>query len=137
MPRSIGLTCPECKHYEVVPARDDTKLSCPNCQCHWGDIKELKDIFENCPACQCRQFYLSKDFNQFLGCMIMLIGIVLVPFTYGLSLPVFALIDWILHKRVATIINCYKCGCEFRGFSNTRGFKPFLHHIGLKYDKYR
>ena len=67
----------------------------------------------------------------------MIVGIVLVPLTYGLSLPVFALIDWFLHKRVPTIINCYKCGCEFRGFKNEEKFKPFLHHIGLKYDKYR
>jgi len=67
----------------------------------------------------------------------MLIGIILVPWTYGLSLPVFASIDWLLHKRVATIVNCYKCGTEFRGFSNLKHFKPFMHPIGLKYDKYR
>ncbi len=65
----------------------------------------------------------------------MLIGIVLVPITYGLSLPAFALIDWFLHRRVATVINCYKCGSEFRGFKNENDFKPFMHHIGLKYDK--
>jgi len=67
----------------------------------------------------------------------MIVGISLVPFTYGLSLPVFALIDWYLHKKIPTIINCYKCGCEFRGFANKKKFKSFLHHIGLKYDKYR
>ena len=67
----------------------------------------------------------------------MVVGIVLVPLTYGLSLPVFALVDWILHKKVPTLINCYKCGAEFREFPNKKGFKPFLHHIGLKYDKYR
>lgn len=67
----------------------------------------------------------------------MLIGILLVPLTYGLSLPVFALVDWLLHRKVPTIINCYKCGTEFRGFKNEKSFKPFLHHIGLKYDKFR
>ncbi len=68
----------------------------------------------------------------------MLVGIVLVPFTYGLSLPVFALVDWFLVRRVETLINCYKCASEFRGFKDDASrFKPFIHQIGLKYDKYR
>jgi len=67
----------------------------------------------------------------------MIIGIALVPATYGLSLPVFALMDWLLHRKVPTLINCYKCGSEFRGFNNSKNFKPFMHHIGIKYDKFR
>lgn len=78
-----------------------------------------------------------KDFNQALGCLIMAGGIVLVPFTYGLSLPVFALLDWVLFRRVASFVVCYRCATEFRGFVVPKHFKPFLHHIGLKYDKYR
>ena len=65
------------------------------------------------------------------------IGIVLVPKTYGLSLPVFAFIDWLIYKFVPTIVACYRCGSEFRGFETPKQFKPFMHHIGLKYDKYR
>jgi len=137
MQKTIAHYCAECKQYEVIEIKEQCELICPHCKYHWGDVRDPDSIFEHCPICQCRQFYTSKDFNQFLGCLIMLIGIVLVPFTYGLSLPVFALIDWLLHKRVDTIINCYKCGCEFRGYQNTHGFKSFLHHIGLKYDKYR
>ena len=137
MNRSIACHCTGCKQYGEVALSGKTALSCPHCHNEWGIIKDLSLVFEYCPICRCRQFYTSKDFNQFIGCMIMIVGIVLVPLTYGLSLPVFALIDWFLHKRVPTIINCYKCGCEFRGFKNEEKFKPFLHHIGLKYDKYR
>ena len=111
-------------------------LRCPNCGAEWGSIEGTTQVLEQCPVCRCRQFYLSKDFNQSVGCLIMLIGIILVPFTYGLSLPVFALIDWVLHSKVQTILNCYKCGSEFRGFPRGN-LKPFMHHIGLKYDKYR
>ncbi|MCB9748106.1 MAG: hypothetical protein H6755_06840 [Candidatus Omnitrophica bacterium] len=134
----IARYCQECNEYhslDITPSL--TELTCPHCQTKWGTITNPDDIFDYCPICQCRQFYLSKDFNQFLGCLVMLIGIVLVPFSYGLSLPVFALIDWLLHRRVPYIINCYRCGCEFRHFQTSRKFKPFLHHIGLKYDKYR
>lgn len=68
----------------------------------------------------------------------MLAGIVLVPWTYGLSLPAFALGDFFLRRRVADLIVCYRCGGEFRGFRDeAKRFDPFRHHIGVKYDKVR
>ena len=42
-------------------------------------------------------------------------GAVLVPFTYGLSLPVVFLIDLILYRRVADMAVCYLCRAEYRG----------------------
>ncbi|HCI44069.1 MAG TPA: hypothetical protein DE315_00840 [Candidatus Omnitrophica bacterium] len=136
--KSISRHCPRCKQYAALELHDQTSLNCPRCSARWGRVATLKEIFDSCPVCQCRQFYISKDFNQLLGCLVMLVGIALVPFTYGLSLPVFALFDWLLARRVESLINCYKCGSEFRGFKEeTNRFKPFLHHVGLKYDKYR
>ena len=67
----------------------------------------------------------------------MLIGIALMPLTYGLSLPVFALVDYLLHKRMPTVVNCYKCASEFKNLEIPKHLKSFMHHIGLKYDKYR
>ena len=136
MSYSVARFCDHCKKYGQAAARTEEILCCPNCRAGWGKMGEIKKVLELCPVCQCRQFYLSKDFNQFVGCLIMLLGIVLVPFTYGFSLPVFALIDWLLHRKIPTIVNCYKCGSEFRGFPKGN-LKPFMHHIGLKYDKYR
>lgn len=140
MSNSVTLArhCPQCKHYAVIELHDQAVLNCPHCATEWGRVETLNAIFEYCPVCRGRQFYTSKDFNQFVGCLIMLVGIILVPFTYGLSLPFFALIDWLLFRRVAALINCYKCAGEFRGFKEElKRFKPFIHHIGLKYDKYR
>lgn len=97
----------------------------------------LKTIFDVCPVCRCRQFYLAKDFNQAVGCLVIAVGIMCVPFTYGLSLPVFAVVDWFLFWKVKTMIVCYQCGSEFRGFEISQHLKSFQHHIGLKYDKKR
>ena len=133
----ISRHCPHCKQYGSVDVKPQLILVCPHCAKEWGKVDALENVFEFCPVCQGRQFYVSKDFNQAIGCLIMSIGIVLVPLTYGLSLPIFALVDWLLHKRVPSLINCYKCGTEFRDFSPPKPFRPFLHHIGLKYDKYR
>jgi len=133
----VAHTCKHCKRFGLVEVDNDKTIYCPHCHKEWGRVKNSKDIFDYCPMCPCRQFYISKNFNQFLGCLIMLMGIILVPFTYCLSLPVFALIDWIVYKRVKTIVNCYRCGCEFHDIDTGTRFKPFMHHIGLKYDKYR
>lgn len=138
MSKLIARHCSKCKTYQSIEWTDQQEFHCPECKEEWGHVHNLEDMFDRCPICPCRQFYLSKDFNQLMGCAVMLCGIVLVPWTYGLSLPVFAGIDWLLHKRVPYLINCYRCGCEFHGFDDQhKRFKPFLHHIGLKYDKYR
>ena len=132
----IAAYCPDCRHYNEWDMR--AELSCQKCQKKVGELKNPADVFDRCPVCDARQFYVTKDFNQFLGCAVMVGGIVLVPFTFGLSLPVFALIDWLLYRQVPSIIICYRCAAEFKGFTNDeKRFKPFMHHIGLKYDKYR
>ena len=137
MPATIARHCDQCKAYTVLPAVAGQTLICPQCAKEWGKMPATEFAFETCPVCPCRQFYTVKDFNQILGFAIMAIGIVLVPKTYGLSLPVFAFIDWLIYKKVPTIVACYRCGSEFRGFPIPARFKSFMHHIGLKYDKYR
>ena len=133
---TISRFC-DCKKYIRIDVMDATRLTCPHCQKDWGFIDKVDTVLDRCPVCTCRQFYTDKDFNQIIGFAVMGIGIVLVPMTYGLSLPVFALIDWLIYKQVPKLIACYRCGSEFRGFSIPERLKPFMHHIGLKYDKYR
>ena len=137
MPLTISRNCPHCKQFVSMPVREETDLFCPQCAQILGRVEQLEGIFERCPLCQCNQFYVQKDFNQLLGCFIMLIGIIGVPWTYGLSLPVFALVDWFIYKRIPTIAVCYQCDAEFRGFVVPARFKVFMHHIGEKYDRKR
>jgi len=137
MKPTIAKHCKECKQYHAAPLMEDPIILCPNCHTQWGEVVNRQDVFDFCPICDCRQFYVTKDFNQFLGCFIMFIGIVLVPFTFGLSLPVFALVDWFIYRRVPMVVCCYRCDGEFRNVATDRKFKPYMHHIGLKHDKYR
>ena len=139
MKKSISFTCPQCKHYQTIEIHQNKNipLICAKCAHQTGAVEDIDKVFERCPVCPGRQFYLTKDFNQLIGCLIMLVGIILVPWTYGLSLPVFALIDWLLARKVPSVIVCYRCATEFRGFSPLKTFKTFMHHIGLKYDKFR
>lgn len=69
-----------------------------------------------------------------LGCAVMLVGIILVPFTYGLSLPAFALIDYLIYKRIGDVAVCYRCRAEYRGFAIPAELEPFEHFQGMKYE---
>ena len=137
MSPTIARHCNQCKIYSQLPAINNQPLICPQCQKVWGTFRSKETIFDSCVVCTCRQFYTVKDFNQILGFLVMAVGIILVPWTYGLSLPVFAGIDWLIYKKIPTIVACYRCGSELRGFDIPAHLKPFMHHIGLKYDKYR
>ena len=133
----IARHCGQCKNFAEVEFTSNGKLQCPQCSSLWGEVSEVERVFESCPICQCKQFYRQKDFNQFLGCAVVLVGIILVPWTYGLSLPAVALLDWLLYRKVPFIVVCYRCASEFKGAGVPDGLKPFMHHIGMKYDKYR
>ncbi|MEE8437121.1 MAG: hypothetical protein V3S22_02160 [Candidatus Neomarinimicrobiota bacterium] len=122
-------------------------IECEKC----GETKELKqDLsctaclkpehlnpgldFSVCPVCGCGQFYRKKDFNQALGCSIILVGAVLVPLTYGLSMVVFSLLDYFLYRRIKDSAACYKCRSEFKGISLGDNLEPFNHHVAEIYE---
>ena len=136
MKQTLTYRCGRCKEYSEVDPHQGS-FSCLHCAKPGGRIENLDALFDHCPICQGRQFYLSKEFNRTLGFLILGVSIVLVPWTYGLSLPVCALMDWMLYRRVPTIVTCYQCGALLKGFGTPRHFKPFDHHIGLRYDKVR
>ena len=136
MKQMITYRCPQCRRACDVDSSQG-HFSCLHCGREGGVIGEVATLFQQCPICKCPHFYLSKDFNQILGLFVLSIGIVFVPWTYGLSLPVLALIDWVLYKRVPTVVYCYRCGALFRGFELPGHLKPFSHPIGLRYDRFR
>ena len=93
-------------------------------------------MFEKCPACESSHFYLQKDFNKILGCGIIIVGIIFVPMTYGLSLAVVAFIDLLLYNQVPDSIVCYKCKGEFFGIKVIpKKILPFDHHIAELYEE--
>ena len=135
---SVTWNCPHCENpaVQACPPSGPLALRCPQCSAEHAQITLPLD-FSACPLCRGSQFYRQKDFNRGLGCLIVLIGIFFVPVTHGLSLPTVALIDWLIYRKMPGMAVCYRCGGEFRGMPVPERFKPYMHHIGLKYDKSR
>ena len=69
-----------------------------------------------CAVCSSTRLYRQRDLDRFLGLAVVVVAGVLVPFTYGITLPVvFPDRDLILYRRVAEMGVCYLCRVEYRG----------------------
>lgn len=80
---------------------------------------------------------MEKDFPHALGFLILGIGAVLSFWTYGLSLPVFGLADWLLYRSLPKVKICYLCLAGYRGISVEEEVKAYDPHTGMAYDARR
>lgn len=92
-------------------------------------------VIDRCPVCAKSNFYIQRDFPQQAGCLIVMAGAVLVPWTYGLSLAVVAIIDFILYRFLPDITVCYHCLSKIRGVRPDERHKPFDHNLFEQYLK--
>lgn len=74
-------------------------------------------VLEICAICGSSDLYRMKDFNRKLGLFILVLGIALSFFTYGVSLLLVTIIDWWLYKKVGELAVCYKCQALYRGYA--------------------
>ncbi len=134
--RSCGLPYPA----RLEP--DSTRLTCPNCEtaiavASEGWQSEPVPRVERCPLCGSKHLYRQRDFNRALGCLLVVIGAVLVPWTYGLSLIVLSAVDFWLYRRLRTSVVCYRCDTVYRDAEplDRQGEFDLLKHDVLKYGK--
>jgi len=138
----IRIQCKSCG----LPFKTRVEPGIPQVQCHncqhsiplakegWSDDPPAVEV---CPVCECRHLYRQRDFNRVLGCLLVLIGAILVPWTYGLSLVVLSLVDLALYYRLREAVVCYRCDTVYRDARPGPRQKEFdlLKHDVLKYGK--
>ena len=132
---SIAGTCENCNEPFHIEASGSTQLSCARCGKRTWNILPGPDVFKQCPFCSCQHFYKQKDFNKAIGCGLFLLGAVLVPVTYGLSLLVLAIFDWIMYQRLSYMAVCYRCRTEYRGYDLPENIQGFNHWTGWATEK--
>ena len=122
-PGSASLPCPACSHERKL----DWDAGGP----------DTPRTLSACVVCGCRHLYRQRDVNRSLGCLVVIIAIVLTPWTWGLSLLVAAAIDWWLWFRLPERPVCYRCDTVYRDVRPTERHKEFdlLRHDVLKYGK--
>lgn len=119
----------------LTAAATAAELACGNCRRRYPVAAAVQ--FEECPICGCRRFFRQKAFPRVLGIGLVVIGALLVPFTYGVSLMVLALVDLLIYRAVPLMAVCYLCRAEFRGVPIPDRILPFRHHMAEGYERRR
>ena len=115
---------------------DGDGLECPSCRRRYP-LGAAAARLEQCPICDCRRFFRQKAFPKVLGIGLVVVGAILTPFTYGVSLMVLALVDLVIYRAVPLMAVCYLCRAEFRGVPIPDRILPFRHHMAEGYEKRR
>ncbi|MEE9217711.1 MAG: hypothetical protein V3U98_01445 [Acidobacteriota bacterium] len=115
---SIDTLCPKCDQRLLLQPGAPTP-ECPHCRQPFparAPAPPPESPLPACSVCGGSAFYLQKDFNQNLGCLIFLVGAVLAPFTHYLSLLIGLALDLVLYLALPYATVCYTCRSIFRGY---------------------
>lgn len=139
----IRTQCKQCGlPFRALLTRDTRELPCPGCDDSrsvdlgaWPE--DAPNTVTRCPVCDCKHLYKQRDVNRALGCLLVAIGAVLVPWTYGLSLVLLAGVDLWLYLRLGESVVCYRCDTVYRDAvpGPRQGEFELLKHDVLKYGK--
>ena len=129
----ITLTCSECgSGINFAPVKGADSVKCHICETT-NPVKFDHEIHEGnvcqCPSCGRQDFYKQKDFNRKIGVVLFVIASILAIWTYGISLIVLYIFDFLLYKKIGDVVACYKCNTLFRNVSNIESIHPFDHEM--------
>lgn len=132
--------CPVCEKPSEAALDETAELDCAHCD-YRQPVAEgargedgLRDPLPCCVVCNYDRLYTQKDFNRKLGLAVVVVGAVLSPWTYGLSLLVCMGLDYGLYRFVPEITVCYGCHTIHRGFEHNPLHRA---HDPLLADRYR
>lgn len=128
--KQIETFCPHCKELQTIVGTEDLKEKrCTKCNehvlSHGTDAFHANETLNQCPACGCTHLYRQRDFNRRLGMAILMVGIVLSFFTYGISLLFVTGLDLFLYFKVKEVAVCYGCSAVYRGYLGIPKLEPF------------
>ncbi len=125
--------------FKAISSTTSTNLVCPNCSAArpLAATGWTERSVEVCPLCACRHLYRQRDVHRAWGCALVALGAAFVPWTFGLSLVAFGLLDWWLYRLLPEAVVCYRCDTVYRDARPTDRQGPFdlLKHDVLKYGK--
>jgi len=117
--------CADCLTSRDFEAPETGAFACAKCAKPFtADFAgaEASEGIERCVFCGNHAFFLQKDFDQRLGCLIMAVSLglaLLAGWRFGwiYFTPVLlasVLVDWIVAARIRPVTICYRCDAEYR-----------------------
>jgi hypothetical protein len=96
---------------------------------------------ERCLFCGNRAFFIQKDFDQRLGCLLMALSLGIALFVgwrfgwiwFTPVLLASVLVDWIVATRIGAVTICYRCDAEYRDVPLNPRHRAHDPHIAERY----
>jgi hypothetical protein len=96
---------------------------------------------DRCSRCETTAVFSQKDFDQRVGCALLAVG---AAAALGISrlvggiwfVPVllaFAALDFVLARRVGSVVICYRCDSEYRDVPGASSYRPYDPHVAERY----
>ena len=126
---NVTFACPNCKSYnrEKISA-ETTSVSCRGCALQIDTPTKAIDgeTLHRCIVCPSKELFIRKDFPQWLGILIVVVGFILSSIAWWDSRPLWAYailfataaIDVVLYLTVGEALVCYRCNAHYRGVAN-------------------
>jgi hypothetical protein len=125
---SVHFLCSKCDWRLVSEAGAPAPRPCENCGQPNDVIAPASGAtIARCAACGDAEMYIQKDFNRTTGVVLVAIGAVFVPWTYGLSLLAVTVLDFVVYYLVRDVEVCYECQAVHRGYP----LNPLHKHFDL------
>ncbi len=136
--------CPTCLQARVLTDLVEEDAQCAKCGLAYsvrpsGVLGESGT--ERCLFCGNRAFFLQKDFDQRLGCLVMAASLAVALFAgwrfgwiwFTPVLLVSVLVDWIVATRIGTVTICYRCDAEYRDVPLNPRHRAHDPHVAERY----
>lgn len=96
---------------------------------------------ERCGFCGNRAFFLQKDFDQRLGCLLLALSLGLALFVgwrfgwiwFTPVLLATVVVDWIVAARIQPVTICYRCDAEYRDLPPNPRHRAYDPHAAERY----
>ena len=124
---NVTFACRGCERASRVEVDESGEFDCPLCGQHYLLPAEGHDGegISACPVCGCEELFVRSSFPQRLGITIVVIGFVAssVAWYYHMRFVTMgilfatALLDVILYFTLGSMLQCYRCHAEYRGWA--------------------
>jgi hypothetical protein len=132
---NITFACPECDHTSRIPHERGTAVACPQCDWKQPVVAEGESAgsLDECLVCGCKELFIRKNFSQRVGVMVVATAATasLIAWGYYMWYTAFgilfaaALLDLYLYFTVGNLLQCYRCGAEYRGLPHLDDHEAF------------
>lgn len=134
--RSVEYVCHKCDKDNLAElVGSEQEIVCKHCKdtisTSLSRSMQKGSTVDRCVICDRIRFYVQKDFNPRLGLLIFAIGVIFSYHTYGLTLLIATIIDFILYKVLKTVTICYHCRAIYRGFAEDPTHRGFDHDLAM------